>query len=64
MCASGITQRPAVQMGQFVILWRAYHCRDWQVEPDRRPPNMTLTELKYIVAVAREKHVGRAAEAC
>jgi LysR family hydrogen peroxide-inducible transcriptional activator len=25
---------------------------------------MTLTELKYIVAVSREKHFGRAAEAC
>src|SRR3546814_16139559 len=25
---------------------------------------MTLTELKYIVAVARERHLGRAAEAC
>jgi LysR family hydrogen peroxide-inducible transcriptional activator len=25
---------------------------------------MTLTELKYIVAVAREKHFGKAAEAC
>jgi hypothetical protein len=26
--------------------------------------DMTLTELKYIVAVAREKHFGKAAEAC
>src|ERR1044071_8588925 len=25
---------------------------------------MTLTDLKYIVAVAREKHFGKAAEAC
>ena len=25
---------------------------------------MTLTELKYIVAVARQKHFGHAAEAC
>ena len=25
---------------------------------------MTLTELKYIVAVSRERHFGRAAEAC
>jgi DNA-binding transcriptional LysR family regulator len=25
---------------------------------------MTLTELKYIVAVARERHFGCAAEAC
>lgn len=25
---------------------------------------MTLTELKYIVAVARDRHFGRAAEAC
>ena len=25
---------------------------------------MTLTELKYIVAVARERHFGKAADAC
>ena len=25
---------------------------------------MTLTELKYVVAVARERHFGKAAEAC
>jgi LysR family transcriptional regulator, hydrogen peroxide-inducible genes activator len=29
-----------------------------------RQKSMTLTELKYIVAVAREKHFGHAAEAC
>src|SRR5690606_357869 len=28
------------------------------------PDPMTLTELKYIVALARERHFGRAAEAC
>jgi len=28
------------------------------------PEGMTLTELKYIVALARERHFGRAADAC
>ena len=43
--------------------------RDDPADLKRRRENqhnalMTLTELKYIVAVAREKHFGRGAEAC
>jgi len=34
----------------------------WQPKADNHP--MTLTELKYIVAVAREKHFGKGADAC
>src|SRR5690606_23846826 len=56
---------------------RARATRSWRTGPQGVPtpcdrvaapcyhrPAMTLTELKYIVAVARERHFGRTAEAC
>jgi LysR family transcriptional regulator, hydrogen peroxide-inducible genes activator len=45
---------------------RAGSMRRWLAHGARRShnPAMTLTELKYIVAVAREKHFGKGADAC
>src|SRR5438445_8274148 len=32
--------------------------------PKGRAPKMTLTELRYVVALAQERHFGRAAQKC
>ena len=43
----------------------AVRCQQRRRRPEKQHnKRMTLTELKYIVAVAREKHFGKGAEAC
>jgi hypothetical protein len=50
----------------FYWFFRQFPVRRQPWQSVAKPHNslMTLTELKYIVAVAREKHFGKGAEAC
>src|SRR5690606_22773095 len=60
--------RPALRPASGKLPYRAY--KSTQPAPYRRAINdragttMTLTELKYIVTLAQERHFGRAAEKC